>query len=271
MLVTERYGKIMDLLNKDGAVSRVKLAEILGVTPETVRRDLCAMEKEGLLVRVHGGAVAKKDMELKSSLEKRLHENTGLKRELSEKAAEFIREGDIIGIDAGSTAAVFAEVVKEKFTRLTVITQSIDVFNTLCSYAKFSLILCGGVYKSEERCFDGALTVQMLENIHMQKAFICPSAVSNDLEIYNFYEDVYFAERQMIKSSDRVFVLADSTKYGKTAMYRLDTAKRDYTFITDGGLSDEMMSHFHDIGGKVYCGGRRPEIMQRRSVNDANE
>ena len=63
MLVTERYGKIMDLLNKDGAVSRVKLAEILGVTPETVRRDLCAMEKEGLLVRVHGGAVAKKDTE----------------------------------------------------------------------------------------------------------------------------------------------------------------------------------------------------------------
>ena len=132
MLVTERYGKIMDLLNKDGAVSRVKLAEILGVTPETVRRDLSAMEKEGLLVRVHGGAVAKKGMELKSSLEKRLNENTALKRELSEKAAEFIREGDIIGIDAGSTAAVFAEVLKEKFTRLTVITQSIDVFNILC-------------------------------------------------------------------------------------------------------------------------------------------
>lgn len=74
MLANERYDRIMNLLQKDGAVSRVKLAEMLGVTPETVRRDLTYMESEGLLIRVHGGAIAKRSMELQSSLETRKNE-----------------------------------------------------------------------------------------------------------------------------------------------------------------------------------------------------
>ena len=268
MLANERYDRIMNLLMKDGAVSRVKLAEMLGVTPETIRRDLNHMEAEGLLVRVHGGAIAKRSMELQSSLETRKNENTELKKELSEKAAEFVREGDIIGIDVGSTAVAFAEALKARFTRLTVATQSLDVFKALCGFAKFTAILLGGEYKAEENAFDGALTVQILESIHMQKVFIFPCAVSNELEIFNFSDVTLLTERQMIKSADKVFVLADNTKFGKSAMYRIGSASANFTFISDSGLSEELRRHFAEIGGKVYC-GRTADERYKRSINNA--
>ncbi len=268
MLANERYDRIMNLLQKDGAVSRVKLAEMLGVTPETVRRDLTYMESEGLLIRVHGGAIAKRSMELRSSLETRKGENLELKKELSEKAAEFVREGDIIGIDVGTTAVTFADALKARFTRLTVITQSLDVFKELCGFAKFTVILLGGEYNSSENALDGVLTVQMLESLHMQKVFIFPCAISHDLEIFNFSDEMYLTERRMIKSADKVFVLADNTKFGKSAMYRIESARANFTFISDSGLSEEQRRHFAEIGGKVYC-ARSAEEKYGRSINSA--
>lgn len=126
-----------------------------------------------------------------------------------------MREGDIIGIDVGTTAVTFADALKARFTRLTVITQSLDVFKELCGFAKFTVILLGGEYNSSENALDGVLTVQMLESLHMQKVFIFPCAISHDLEIFNFSDEMYLTERRMIKSADKVFVLADNTKFGK--------------------------------------------------------
>ena len=144
MFAKERQDKIYLMIQKKGAVTTSNLVECFGVSIETIRRDLLSMEQKGQLVRVHGGAVRKNDMNPFLDLQQRNKEYSEQKRELSLKAAEFVCDGDIIGIDAGSTVISFTEVLKEKFSKLTVVTHSLDVFEILRDHENFSVILCGG-------------------------------------------------------------------------------------------------------------------------------
>ena len=141
MFANERQEKIYELLQKNGAVTTSGLVEAFKVSIETVRRDLLNMELEGRLKRVHGGAVAKNDMKPFFDLKKRNTEFEEEKEELSKKAMEFINEGDIIGIAEGSTAIFFSKALKENFSNLTIITNSLDVFNLLYNLMEFSVIL----------------------------------------------------------------------------------------------------------------------------------
>ena len=133
---------------------------------------------------------------------------------------DCISNGDIIGIDAGSTAVLFRRGAERVFSRLTVITHSLDVFRILCDCEGFSLILCGGHYLREEHAFFGALTLDMLKNLHMQKAFVFPSALSLEYGICDYQEDLYPIQKQLIQSSDDIFILADSSKFEKESCLR---------------------------------------------------
>ena len=171
MFANERQDKIYDMIQNNGAVTTANLVDFFCVSIETIRRDLLAMEQNGRLTRVHGGAVAKSGMKPFMELKERNKEFGKQKYELSLKAAEFISNGDIIGIDSGSTAISFAEVLKERFSKLTVVTHSMDVFEMLSNHKDFSVILCGGHYLREENAFYGELTLGMLNSLHIQKAF----------------------------------------------------------------------------------------------------
>lgn len=240
MLAKERQNKIYELVHENNAVITANLADLFDVSIETVRRDLLDMEKADLLTRVHGGAVAKTEMKDFRKLTERNTEHCGEKIELSEKASEFIEEGDIIGIDSGSTAIFLANVIKEKFTKLTVVTHSLDVFNILCNHKDFNVILCGGHYLSRENAFYGHLTLNMFATLHMKKIFIFPTAVSVSGGICDFQSDLCQIQNAMLKSADKVFVLADSSKFEKSALIKLDDMKKEYTYVTDSALADEI-------------------------------
>ena len=109
MLANERQYKIQLLLKKNGAVSTSSLVTQLGVSIETIRRDFLVMEQQGLLKRVHGGAVSTGSMKSYSDLSQRNKEHNEQKRELAAFAAGFINEGDYIALDTGSTAIFLAE------------------------------------------------------------------------------------------------------------------------------------------------------------------
>lgn len=240
MLANERQDIIKKLLEQNGAVKTSNLVEKFNVSLETVRRDFIAMEEEGLLKKVHGGAIAISDMKPYFSLEQRYEEFFQEKMELAQFACEFINEGDIIGIDTGATCTVFAKVLKENFKRLTVITYSLDVFNILSKHADFSVILCGGNFDKSENCFYGSLVLEMLSKLHIQKVFLCPSAVSLEFGIGDYAEHLMLLQKKFIKISNEVYFLADSSKFEKKALLKLDDLKNEYTFITDSGFSKDV-------------------------------
>ncbi len=255
MFAKERQDLIYEMILKNNAVTVANLVEKFGVSIETVRRDLLEMEKNGLLNRVHGGAVAKNEMKPFSNLNQRNTENSAEKKELSLKACDFISEGDIIAVDAGSTAIFFAEALKERFTKLTVITHSLDVFNILNSYKEFSVILCGGHFIKEENTFYGSLTVNMYSSLYAQKAFIFTSAVSLEHGMCDFRQEFYDVQKVLLNCADEIFVLADSSKFEKKALLKLTDMKNDYIYITDSDLPNELKELYKENGIKIYTGG----------------
>lgn len=252
MLAQERQSRILDMIQKNGAVTTAKLVTLWEVSLETVRRDLLTLEKNGKVLRVHGGAIAKAGMKSYPELQQRTKEFKAQKYALSLKAAAFVSEGDIIGIDAGSTANAFAEVLKEKFTQLTVVTHSKDVFNILCDHRDFSVILCGGHYMRKTNAFCGELTLNMLKGLHLQKTFITPSAVSIEYGICDYEKDLYPIQKQLIRSSDEVYILADSSKFEKTGFLQIDSMKEEYIYVTDALLSDEAVRLYQENNLQIH-------------------
>lgn len=254
MLAHERQNKIYDIIQRDRAVTTAMLVRAFGVSIETIRRDLLTLEQCGKLMRVHGGAVAKTEMKPFLDLNQRHKEFRKQKHALSMKAADFIDDGDIIGVDCGSTAIYFAEVLKEKFSQLTVVTHSKEVFNILCDHKDFSVILCGGHYLREEIAFCGELTLNMLRNLHIQKSFIFPSAVSLEYGICDYHKDLYQIQKQMMASSDKVHILADSSKFEKSGLLKLDSMKTEYVYVTDSSLQGDVVNLYKENHIQIYLG-----------------
>lgn len=254
MLAKERQDKIYTMLCRNGAVTTVDLMQQLAVSNETVRRDLLAMEQRGLLTRVHGGAVAKGSMKQFSELQQRNREYSREKSTLSRTAAELVQEGDVIAVDSGSTAIAFAAVLKERFSRLTVVTHSWDVAECLREHRDFRVILCGGEYLKRENAFYGTLTLDTYEKLHFQKAFVFPSAVSLAFGIYDYQSSLYPIQRQLIKGADRVFILADSSKFEKQALLKLDDMRSEYIYVTDDALPEELKRLYQENGIRLITG-----------------
>ncbi len=252
MFAKERQDKIYELLQKNNAVTTANLVKIFNVSVETIRRDLLDMEKQGVLSRVHGGAVAKREMKHFPKLPERNLEYGEQKQKLSKRACEFVSEGDIIGIDAGSTAISFAGALKEKFRSLTIVTHSLDIFNILNGHNDFELILCGGNYLQNENAFYGPLTLNTLATLHLGKVFVFPSAVSLKYGICDYQSELYQIQKQLMQSADDVFILADSSKFEKNALLKLDDMKNDYIYITDSDLPQELNRLYKKNNINIY-------------------
>ena len=240
MLASERQKKIHETIIKKGAVTTADLVKTYGVSIETIRRDLLSMEQSRLLKRVHGGAVTTGEMRQINSLDIRNEENSREKAELARLALQFINEGDIIGIDTGSTAISLAYALCEKFSNLTVVTHSADVFDIIRKKEGFNIILCGGHYMKSENAFHGNFSLDILSRINMQKAFIFPSAVSLKHGICDYCQSLMQIQKMFFKQTDEIFILADSTKFEKQALLKMDDMKEEYTYITDSNLSEEL-------------------------------
>lgn len=253
MFAKERQNEIYALLRKDGAVTTSALVNRFGVSIESIRRDLLDMEKQGLLSRVHGGAIAKGEMKPYYDLHRRSEEFNSQKKELAQKAAALVSEGEIIGIDTGSTALAFAEALKERFVRLTVVTHSLDVFNCLRDHRDFTVILCGGHYLQDENAFCGPLALEMLQRLHLSKAFICPSAVSLEFGICDYHSDLLLIQQQLIRCTDCVCILADSSKFEKKALLKLSAAKPEFTYVTDSALGQQIETLYTENGLHLLC------------------
>lgn len=236
MFANERQQQILSRLNLNGAVTTSELTEAFGVSIETVRRDLLHLEQKGHLQRVHGGAVAPGSMRHYADLSARMTENSQGKAELSQNAALLVQEGDILYIDSGSTAVFFAKELASRFSKMTVVTHSMDVFEILAKQHGFHLILCGGSYSWEERAFHGGITLEALKQLHVSKAFLCPSAISLRNGVRDYDQALTQVQKQIISICDRAYFLADSEKFETTGLLKLCDTSENHIYITDSAL-----------------------------------
>lgn len=113
--------------------------------------------------------------------------------------------------------------------------------------------MCGGHFNREENAFYGDLVLDMLNRLHMQKSFLFPSAVSLKFGIGDFQQDFCQAQRKLIECSDSIYILADSSKYEKNALLKLDDMKTEYTYITDSRLSPDLKRIYMENNIRIFA------------------
>lgn len=246
MFANERQQKILALLKEKGTVTTAALVDTFDVSIETVRRDLLQLERGGMLQRVHGGAMVPSNMRPYPDLPHRLEANQRSKEQLSATAAFLVEEEDIIYIDSGSTAYYFAKELANKFSRLTVITHSMDVFKTLSQKEGFRIILCGGCYHAREQAFYGSITLDALQQLHVRKAFLCPSAISLKTGVWDYDRDLIQVQKQILSICDTAFFLVGSEKFESNALLKLCDTSPNHVYITDPGLSAQYRQLYRD-------------------------
>ena len=251
MFANERYKIIISLLREKGSVTVSELMDTFGVSLETVRRDLSYLESQNQLKRVHGGAVPF-SMKGFKKLKQRLGDNQDKKRRLSQTACALIDEEDIIAIDAGSTAVVFASVLKEQFRRLTVVTNSLDVFEKLQDMEEYRLILTGGKYMPEEAAFYGKITLDTIGGMHFPKCFLFPAAISLENGVSAYPSELVSIEEAFLRHSKKAIVLADSTKFEKSAFMRICPVSPFHLYITDNEIKDSIKQLYKENGIHIY-------------------
>ena len=251
-MLYDRREQILTLLKKDGSVKVVDLVKRFGVSIETIRRDLEALEEEGFLRRVYGGAVRESRRSEETLLQERMVQNAAEKERIGKAAAAFVQDGDVIGIDVGTTTLEMARALLQRDLRIIVITNSIQIAATLSASEKIEVILIGGRVRHGELSVGGhMLTEANMRLFQTDKLFLGVGGISDKFGITDFREEETAFRRIGIERTKEVYALADHSKFGVTAMYHVCDADRIHTVVTDAGTGRDMISALRMKGAQV--------------------
>jgi DeoR family transcriptional regulator, fructose operon transcriptional repressor len=249
MLPDERRYALVNLLRQqdNGAASVAQLAELFCVSKMTIRRDLAWLEARSRIQRVHGGAIAITNDESEKSFIERTVEHSRQKASIGAVAASLIEDGDRIILDAGTTTR---EVARHLATRrdLTVITNALPVAQELARIPGVHVIILGGALKPEELCTVGPMVTRELARLSVDKLFL--SAAGFDPRKGLTDPDIQEADvkEAMIMAADRVFLVADSSKWGQVALARIAPLHTVEALITDEELAADARAVLETAG-----------------------
>ncbi len=251
MLANDRQEKILEIIERDGSVKTSQLVEIFEVSLETIRRDFDVLEKQGYLEKVYGGAVLKNKENKTLTYSLREKKNVEEKKEVARLAINLIEEGDTIALNASTTNLEIAKLIKERFSQLTVITNSLMIANELAEVIGINLILAGGIYNKSEFAFLGEVTAEMFQNFSVDKVFICVGGISLKRGLTDYLMDEILVERKLIDIAEKVYILADSTKIESNSLIKLSDLKENMVIVTDSKLRDEIKVEYENKGVKI--------------------
>lgn len=252
MYSEERKKKILDYIQKYGKASVQELTEVFQVSESTVRRDLKELEDAKLLKRAHGGALSLQNVKFEPTLGEKKVTLLKEKHAIAKKAAELIEEGDTILLDAGTTTFELAKELKV-FSKLTVITNDINISQELLSYPGIEVMVVGGMLRKETLAMVGPVAEQALGMIRVDKLFLATNGLDLEagLTTPNLIEAA--TKRKMIKIAKQVILLADHSKVGKVSQARVADIDEIDQVILDNAVDDEdILNQLKTTGISVH-------------------
>lgn len=250
MYAPERHQQILETAHADGRVEVAGLARDLAVTPETVRRDLTALERRGVLRRVHGGAIPVERVGKEPGVADRESRSAGQKERIARAALDELPDGGSIILDAGTTTVRLAELLPTD-RDLTVVTHSIPVASILISRENVTLHLLGGIVRARTLAAVGDWTRAQIAEVYADVAFMGINSISVERGLTT--PDIAEAgvKRALIDAARRTVILADHTKFGRESFARVAPLSDVDTVITDVGLDIELADDIESAGPRV--------------------
>lgn len=237
MLQMQRREKIKKILNEQKSVTVLELMDIFDVTNETIRRDLLALENEGFASRVHGGAYIEGGTtnEIDVSLRRTIHPDQ--KQQIAAVCENLIQNGDSIFLDASATANFIADLLANY--RLTVLTNSVKIIDTLSSASGISLISVGGTFDRKTQSFYGTKAMDFIRSYHVDKAFFSCRSINFKFGVMDSSEKTADIRRLIVEQSDEAFLCVDSSKFGTNSFVNICDFSALKGIITEHVPSDE--------------------------------
>lgn len=250
MSQTTRQKQIGELVAHRGECSIEELVEQFGVSGMTVRRDLQALADQGKVIRTHGGAAMAERVSFEFEFLNRVKQRQAAKQAIAVAAAAQIKDGETVMLDSGTTTLELAKRLRGKHG-LTLITSSLPNAAQLQYDQQIEVLLLGGRLRASSPDLAGALTEANLETLRADVAFLGADAIDRQGAVYQETPEVARMLTRMAASAGRVFVVADSSKLGKTALWRFGRLSDWAALITDAAADRSLLASLKKAGVRV--------------------
>ena len=234
-----RRAKILEKLKQQGTVSVAQLALELGATPVTIRSDLDALEAEGSLVRVQGGAVPLQRSQGRSAGGETVLANE--KQAIAHAVAELVRDGDTLFINSGTTMLAVANALRIR-KNLNIVTNSLEVASELGTVPGFRVILLGGEVNARYGFTYGSDAQEQLSHYRADKAIMSLDGIEPEAGLTTYHAEEATINRMVIARAGQLIVAADHTKVGRTGFFRFHPLGQEILLVTDRQVSEEAVA-----------------------------
>ena len=253
MFYNERQASILDYIRQKPSVSVAELSEIYMVSPVTIRKDLNALSREGVIERTHGGAVNRAMSRYESGEDERESLNTEKKQEIARKAHSMIREGSTVILDAGSTLLELARLmVQEPVRDVTIITHALNIATVFQYNYDYSLVIVGGQYRTKIMSFVGPYAEKMLRELHADIGFIGINGYTPEDGLMT--PSPYEAQMKstILERCRECYLLADSGKFGNICMSRVADLDALDGIICEDSFPGPLREKLSERGLKIF-------------------
>lgn len=235
MLPAERHNKIIEIISETGSAGVEQLSKTLNVSPMTIRRDLNLLQEHNLIERSHGGAIMKQEVNYGTKRDTKHTE----KLAIAKKCAEFVKKGDTLYLDAGTTTYEIANQIKH-IEDLTVITNDLEIAILLVN-SEIELVVCGGTVQKSTRSMYGVFADKMIENFRIDLGFFGAMSIDNNYNILTPTMEKASFKRTVQSNCRRSILAVDDSKFNRKALLKINNLS-DYTgIVTNKSFSKEEL------------------------------
>lgn len=247
----KRKQKILDLLKANGSVKVTELSGILDISEVTVRNYLSDLEKKGLLSRVHGGAISSYKPYYSMNMAQRLETNNTEKVDIANKVASMIEPNDTIMLNSGTTTLLTFRKFPYEYN-LNIVTNSIAIALEASSNPNYNVILVGGTLNTKYQFSFGADAVSQLRNYHADKFILSVDGIDTENGFTTYYDKESEIDRVMIEQSDKCIVVADFSKFNRSAFVKISDLSSAECIVTNASIDKETLKTLSEAGAKIY-------------------
>ncbi|WDZ88981.1 DeoR/GlpR family DNA-binding transcription regulator [Nocardiopsis sp. HUAS JQ3] len=247
----ERRERILELVRANGTMSLRDIAVRVRASEVTIRRDVRALETEGLVDRRRGGVALPGRIGHEQSYSGKSGQCAAEKAAIAAAAARLVRPGDAVTIGPGSTAEAFARALLTR-TDLTVVTNSLRVADVLAGAAGVEVVVTGGTLHGPIRALVGAAAEESLAGLRVNRAFLSGNGVSADRGLSTPNPAVASVDRALAACAEETIVLADHTKIGADTMVPTVAPEEIAHLVTDSSADPEVLMTLEETGALVH-------------------
>lgn len=242
MTKSERYIAILDILRNNREVNVGQLAERFNTSGMTIRRDLNFLSQQYNITRTHGGAfIDNAPIVRMTSFDEERIENREQKERIAKKAVEFIKNGQRIYIDAGSTTRIMLHYMSALIKNV-IVTNHIKLAEQALGMENLSVIMLGGEMIRISNCSSGTITEEQIKRYQLDIAFLGACAVGVDGKLYDGYSPEARLKTSIFSVAKEVYLLADSSKFNIYDLNEFGDLTKIKAVITDSGINEEGLA-----------------------------